>query len=228
MDYFTEVPLLSYGFSILTLGAVTAFYLITGGSRTILVSLILWGLLHGGLAHYGFYATTDTLPPRLALAMAPMLLVAILIGFTGIGKGLREVSNLEWLHYFQGIRIPVEAVFLKGLFAAGCVAEALTFHGNNYDIIPGLLGPVVGFLVFRRKLLPRSVSIIYNLGGIFILGWTFVQAVLSAPSPYQQYGLEQPTVAIFYLPFVWLPALVAPLMIWAHCVVLGKEILSEG
>ena len=98
----------------------------------------------------------------------------------------------------------------------------MTYEGQNYDLLAGITGPLVGLLVFRLGWLSPTYAIVWNVAGIVSLGWTVSRAVLSAPSPYQQYGFEQPTLAIFHFPFIWLPALVAPLMVWAHCLALGR------
>ena len=210
-------------FVLLTLATVLLFYQFTGRRRGVLIGLLVWASLHAGLALAGFYATIDTRPPRLALALAPMLLAAGLLGFTRRGAGLRAAADPERLHYLQGVRVVVEVVFLEGLYRAGTVAEAMTFHGQNWDILPGVLGPLVGYLYYRRHRLPAWVVPAYNALGIVSLLWTFSRATLSAPTTYQTLGLEQPTVAIFGFPYILLPAVVAPLMIWAHCLVLGKR-----
>ena len=186
------------------------------------IGFALWLTVHGALAHGGFYGVTDTLPPRLALVMMPMLVLALAIGFSPLGESLQADLNLEQLHYFHGIRILVEVVFLHGLFTAGLVAEVVTYTGQNIDLLAGITGPLIGLLVFRQGWFSPTYAIVWNFVGIISLGWTISRAVLSAPSPYQQYGFEQPTLAIFYFPFIWLPALVAPLMVWAHCLALGR------
>ena len=215
-------PSLTYGFIALTLLTAWWFYRLTGSRAVVGIGFVFWLAVHGVLAYGGFYGVTDTLPPRLALVMVPMLALALAIGFSPLGKSLRADLDLEQLHYVHGIRILVEVVFLHGLFTAGLAAEVVTYEGQNYDLLAGITGPLVGLLVFRLGWLSPTYAIVWNVAGIVSLGWTVSRAVLSAPSPYQQYGFEQPTLAIFYFPFIWLPALVAPLMVWAHCLALGR------
>ena len=64
--------------------------------------------------------------------------------------------------------------------------------------------------------------------GITALLSTSGVAMFSAPTAYRLFAADQPTVAIFYWPFVWLPALVGPLMLWAHFVVLGRSGQAGG
>ena len=220
------LPILNAGFALLTVVTVYFFYRFTGSRRRVLVGLAAWVVFTGAVAATGFFHDSQAVPPRLALVMLPMLVAGLLLGFTSMGRSLRVGSSLEGLHYFQGIRILVEIIFLHGLYEAGYLARAVTYLGYNFDIIPGVLGLVIGHLVYGRKRLGQEWSVAYQYFGILVLTSTIVLAVLSAPSPYQQLGQAQPTVAIFYLPFVWLPAVVAPLMLWAHFIALG--ILYEG
>lgn len=214
------LPFLNWAFIALTFFTLWAFYRATGKQPWLLLVLSGWLLVVGGISATGFFQNNSPVPPRVAHVILPMLVVGLLLGFTSLGKSLRAGTSLEHLHYFQGIRIVVEVVFLHGLYEAGYLARAVTYLGYNFDVVPGMLGPVVGYLVFRRKLLSVRWAVAYQYFGIAILTSTIVLAVLSAPSPYQQLGWDQPTVAIFYFPFIWLPALVAPLMLWAHFIAL--------
>jgi hypothetical protein len=49
-----------------------------------------------------------------------------------------------------------------------------------------------------------------------------VNAVLSAPSVFQQFAFGQPNTAILYFPFVWLPCCVVPLVLLAHLTSIRK------
>jgi len=221
----SDFPLLYGGFVALTVITLLAFYLLTGRKAVVLVGGAIWLTVAAFLAKAGFFLVTDTVPPRIGLLLVPMLVGGALVGFGGVGKSLRGKAWLEGLHYFHGIRILVEVVFLHGLYEAGFVAQAMTYEGLNYDLVPGILLPVVGLLVFRLGVLTRGWAVVANLFGIAVLAWTVVTAVLSAPSSYQVFSPEQPTVAIFHFPFVWLPALVAPLMFWAHFI--GLKLLMR-
>ncbi|HEX5025988.1 MAG TPA: hypothetical protein VFV68_11990, partial [Agriterribacter sp.] len=43
-----------------------------------------------------------------------------------------------------------------------------------------------------------------------------VNAVLSAPFPFQQFAFDQPDIAVLYFPFNWLPAVVVPIVLLSH------------
>jgi len=46
--------------------------------------------------------------------------------------------------------------------------------------------------------------------------------MLSLPSPIQKFGIEQPNVAVAYAPFIWLPAIVVPIVLFSHLAALWK------
>ena len=216
------LDLLHLGFYVLTLVTLWLFYRLTGRRIWVLVGGIAWLALSGWLAARGFFRETDALPPRLAYLMVPMLLGGLYLGFARGAADFRSRMHLEGLHYLHALRIAVELIFLKGFADRGEVATVLTYEGNNYDVAMGILLPLTGWLVFRLRVLGRGWSAAANVLGIVVLTGTVALAVLSSPSPLQQLEFEQPTVAILKLPLVWLPALVAPLMFWAHFLVLGR------
>ncbi|MEM6396206.1 MAG: hypothetical protein AAF741_07640 [Bacteroidota bacterium] len=218
----TESPLLFYGFIVLTLITLLAAYWLIGRSRLLLVCGVVWLVLQAVLASSGFYAEFDLLPPRLVFPVASVFLVCSAIGFSRAGRQIRDRVSLEKLHYLHAVRILVELVFLHGLFEMGLVAKTITYQGTNFDIYAGLTGPLVGILVFRYKLLPRSVALIWNILACTVLISVFVQATLSAPFPIQRLGFDQSTTAIFYFPFIWLPTFVAPVMILVHFISIRK------
>ena len=213
---------LHLGFYVLTWVTLWLFYRLTGRRTWVLVGGIAWLALSGWLAARGIFRETDALPPRLAFLLLPMLFGGLYLGFAGGAADFRSRIHPEGLHYLHTLRIAVELIFLKGFADRGEVATVLTYEGNNYDVAMGILLPLTGWLVFRLRVLGRGWSAAANVLGIVVLTGTVALAVLSSPSPLQQLEFEQPTVAILELPLVWLPALVAPLMFWAHFLVLGR------
>ena len=206
------------GFIILTIIELVYFYWATGKQQKFLIAAFLWLIITGILAYSGFFEKTDVMPPRFLLLFIPTIIVWVLLGWSKFGSKFRSLVNLERLHYIHIVRIFVEMVFLFGLFKQGLVAKELTFLGNNMDIIPGLTAPIIALLYFRFKIIGKKVLIGWNVVCLFVLLFTISQAILSAPFPFQQLSLEQPTVAILYFPYNWLAAFVAPLVILAHLI----------
>jgi hypothetical protein len=146
---------------VLTTGlAVWLFYRAMHQSARTLYVLLAWLLLQAGLSLQGVYVAPEAMPPRLALALVPTLLVIGVLFLTHRGRvyvdGL-QLDTLTWLHV---VRVPVELV-LFGLFLYQVVPERMTFEGRNWDILSGLSAPLVYYAVFRGK----------QLGRIALLGW---------------------------------------------------------
>ena len=194
--------------------AVWFFTKAAHGSGRVLGLLLAWLLLQGGLALGGFYTVTNTLPPRL-LALAPPLLVVAALWLTAWGRSFRDGLRLETLTLLHLVRIPVELV-LYGLFLHRAVPQLMTFEGRNWDILAGLSAPIVYYLAFRRRVLGPRGLLLWNFACLGLLLNIVVNALLSAPSPFQRFAFAQPNVALLYFPFVWLPACVVPLVLLAH------------
>ena len=41
-------------------------------------------------------------------------------------------------------------------------------------------------------------------------------AILSSPFPFQQFAFERPNIGMMHFPFIWLPAFVAPAVLFSH------------
>jgi hypothetical protein len=50
-----------------------------------------------------------------------------------------------------------------------------------------------------------------------------VRAVLSAPSPIQQFAFDQPNIAILHFPFVFLPGFIVPAVLFCHLAIFAKR-----
>jgi hypothetical protein len=62
----------------------------------------------------------------------------------------------------------------------------------------------------------KSIVLVWNIICIGLLINIVVNGLLSAPSPFQQFGFEQPNVAILHFPFMFLPACIVPIILFSH------------
>jgi hypothetical protein len=125
------------------------------------------------------------------------------------------------LTLLHSIRIGVELV-IYGLFTVKLMPEILTFEGRNFDIIAGLTAPVVYYFGYVRKVIGRTGLLIWNFGCLVLLFNIVIHAALSVPTPFQQFGFEQPNVAILQFPFNWLPSVVVPLVLFSQLIVIRR------
>ena len=193
--------------------------------RILVFLLPLWILLTGYLSTTGFYRVPDAMPPRVvAFGVLPsvLLIVIFFIAFRHFVNRL-PLTTLTLLHV---VRIPVELVLLW-LFQNGQVPIVMTFEGWNFDILSGITAPIVFFLAFRNGSINRPLLIIWNLVALGLLINIVTIAVLSFRSPFQQLAFDQPNVGVTYLPFIWLPALIVPIVLFAHLAALYKLLRSS-
>jgi hypothetical protein len=182
--------------------------------------VLVWLLSNAILACTGFFRNFDTLPPRVfAVGVLPFLVVtfAYLTFFRSFLVDL-PLTVLTFLHI---IRIPVELMLLA-LYQHGQVPIEMTFEGRNFDIISGLTAPIVYFLAFRNGRVNRPLLIVWNLAALSLLVNIVTIAVLAFPTPFQRFGLIQPNVGVTYFPFIWLPAVIVPIVFFCHVVSLWR------
>jgi hypothetical protein len=115
-------------------------------------------------------------------------------------------------------------VVLFWVFLHKGIPEVMTFEGRNLDIISGITAPVIYYLGFvSGRLWPRTI-LSWNLICLALLVNIVTTAILSTPYPFQRFGFDQPNVAIFYFPFVWLPAVIVPIVLLSHLAAIRKLI----
>lgn len=203
------------------LQAVRSSGLDTLPGKIILFLLPLWILFQAVLSIGGFYQTTNSVPPRLFLFGVLPAIVVILSYLFFFRTGFLERMPLQTLTLLHIVRIPVELV-LYWLFLSGQVPRLMTFAGLNFDILSGILAPIVYFAVFRGGAAHSRILIVYNLLGLLLLFNIVSIAVLSLPSPLQQLAFDQPNQAVLYFPYSLLPSLVVPIVLFAHLASLWK------
>ncbi|XWW43854.1 hypothetical protein JYG30_13745 [Fibrella sp. USSR17] len=185
----------------------------------ILLGLIGWLLLQALLPLNGIYAQADTPgPPRLVLfGIIPTLLAIVFLFATVAGKRFIDSLPLKDLTYLNVVRIPVELV-LFWLFIHKAVPELMTFEGRNFDIFSGLSAPFVAYFGFTKGRLNRPLLFVWNIICLGLLLIIVRYALLSAPTPVQQFAFDQPNIAIAYFPFSWLPTFIVPIVLFGHLV----------
>ena len=208
-------------FIITTLLTIFLFYKATNNSKTTLVIIFLWILLQATLSLSGFYTITNTFPPRFALLALPAILFIIGLFVSEKGRVYIDSLDMKTLTLLHVIRIPVE-ICLYWLFLHKAIPQLMTFEGRNFDIIAGLTAPLIFYFGYVKNYISKTILLLWNFICLGLLLNIVVNAILSAPSAFQQFGFEQPNTAIMYFPFVWLPSCVVPLVLFAHLASIRK------
>lgn len=103
----------------------------------------------------------------------------------------------------------------------------MTFEGRNLDILSGLTAPVIAWLAFRGSKINRPLLVAWNLLALGLLLNILINAILALETPFQQFAFDQPNRGVLYFPFIWLPAIIVPIVFVSHAVSL-RELLKRS
>ena len=188
-------------------------------STRILIGLILWLSIQAILTLQNLYSSNiDFFPPTILLfGISPAILT--IIGLFSNQKGRQFIDSLPLINitYLNIVRVPVELV-LYWLFLNKTIPELMTFEGRNFDILAGLSAPVIAYFGLAIGKISRKLILIWNFICLGLLVNIVINAFLSAPSPVQKFGFDQPNIAILHFPFSWLPTFIVPLVLLGHLI----------
>lgn len=154
------------------------------------------------------------------LAFPAVLLALVWCGAAlGVGRVQPDRVGLRGLIGISLARIPVEWM-LHRLYEEGSVPEAMTWSGTNLDILSGL-GAFILFLYTFREKFPYTALRVWNILGLLLLANVVGTAVLSIPTRFQQLNFDHPNLAVTQYPFVLLPAVIVPAVLYSHLRLLG-------
>jgi hypothetical protein len=186
-------------------------------SKKALTGILIWMTLVGIIGYSGFYNVQNKIPPRFIFLVGPGILFVIFYFLSKKGEKASRTYQIKWLTLLHTIRIPVEIV-LYYVFLAGYIPNLMTFEGYNFDILSGLSAPLMYYAVFVKKWIGKKGLLIWNFSCLGLLLNILTIAVLSASTPIQLLAFEQPNVGVAYFPFVWLPAVIVPVVLYSHLV----------
>ncbi len=221
----TYVAITFVATTFLTIGFLLSAVRRTGNEKlpAQLLSFLLafWVFFTAAASIGGFYTVTETIPPRLFLLGVLPSVLTVIAYLAFFRERFLEKFPLRTLTLLHVVRLPVEIV-LFWLFKAALIPQVMTFEGRNFDILAGITAPVVAYLAIRNGTVNRPVLIAWNLISLGLLLNIVVTAFLSFPGPMQQIAFDQPNRAVMYFPFIWLPSIVVPIVLFAHLITLWK------
>ena len=202
-------------FIITTIMAVYLFFRASGNNYKLLMTILAWSAATAITAALGLFADFNSIPPPFLFVMAPPLGTMVLLMITPAGKKFLDSFDLRMLTILQSVRILIE-VGLFLLFIHKAVPELMTFEGRNFDILTGLSAPIIYYAVFVKKTAGHRLLLTWNIIGLCLALFIVGNAMLAAPSPFQQFAFDQPNRAVFFFPYVWLPTIIVPICIIGH------------
>ena len=219
---------INYLFIITCLLTVYLFYQANGKRIKIFIGIAIYACLQSLLAYFGFYQVVDSVPPRVIFVMLPFLAM-LAYGLLPTQISIVIASrNLVCSTYLHSIRILIE-IILYHLFLQKMIPELMTFNGRNFDILAGLTAPIMALLHHKKKI-DNQILLIWNFAALALVLFILINGILSAQIPIQQFAFNQPNRAILYFPFILLPSIIVPIVIYSHLtdiLILLKKIKNE-
>jgi hypothetical protein len=166
---------------------------------TVAFGFLVAMLASAALVWSGLLRRTEGLPGVLVYLVA----VVTVTGSLGLGKvgaaAAGSVAPLFWVA-FHSYRLPLELV-LAQWHRSGFVPEQLTWNGQNWDILTGILAITISAVYFRSTV-PRRVLISFQLFGLLMLGNVIRIVVFSLPTPLQRF--QEAVYLPYYVPTTWI------------------------
>jgi len=215
---------------VFALGVIVTLLLLykaTHYSKPVMIITLLWLVLQGAVSLSGFYTVTSVVPPRFALLLMPPVVFIIALFFIKRGRWAMDSFDVKILTLLHVVRILVELV-LYWLHLHKVIPQVMTFEGRNYDILCGITAPLVWYFGYVKPMFGKKVLLAWNAICLLLLANIVITAVLSAPLPFQRFAFDEPSVALFYFPFVWLPGFIVPTVFFAHLVTIRRLLKAKS
>lgn len=139
----------------------------------------------------------------LPFVFGPILLLWTGLALSPIGRRLATAIPLAALVGFQAFRLPLELV-LHSWARQGTIPLSMTWSGQNWDIVSGILALLCAPLAGRYRIAARLANVI----GLALLINVIRVAILSSPVPFG-WNTQPPLLLAFHLPYM----LIAPVCV---------------
>jgi hypothetical protein len=184
-------------------------------SRWFALGVVVLGAVQWMLAASGVYTNAQAFPPPQLLLLAPVLIVLLGTVLLPQGRAWLRGLSLFALTAVHALRLPVELV-LHDAYEAGLVPQDMTYSGFNFDILSGITAVLLLVWMRSARTPNRTVLVVWNLVCLALLFVVVGTAVLSIPSSIQRLNFEQPNLLVTSTPWVLLPAVLVPTVLFAH------------
>jgi hypothetical protein len=181
----------------------------------------------GALASSGLLAADPLWVPAYPIAT---VFVVLFLGFGRPGAAMAAaVAPVYWV-LFQGFRLPLEIV-LHSWARAGTIPVQMTWSGQNFDIVSGLLALAVGAAWLTR---PKAtwLGVVAHIVGLALLLNVGRIVLLSLPTPLRAFE-GAPLLLPFHVPYTWIVPFAVGAALFGHVVGLrairrAQRVAAEG
>jgi CubicO group peptidase (beta-lactamase class C family) len=162
----------------------------------------------------------DTKPPTMAVLFVALLVVAVGLAASPVGRRLALGLPLWILVGVQAFRLPLE-ILMHQAYEAGLMPVQMSFSGLNFDILTGASALVVAVLVATGRAGLRTVRA-WNVAGSLLLCNIIMIAWLSTPTPLRVFRTPPANTWVAAAPYVWLPTVMVAFAILGHLVIFRR------
>jgi len=174
-----------------------------------------WLALTGAVSASGVLEMPARPPPLMIFFFASQL-AAIVAAFSPLGTRLLQLP-VAALVGFQVFRLPLELV-LHAWVEGGTLPVQMTYEGENFDIVSGLLALPVAWLAARRPN-ARWPVLAFNVVGLALLINVARIAAFSSPVPFRTYLQDPPVLLAFHFPYGWIVPICVGGALFGHVLV---------
>jgi hypothetical protein len=191
----------------------------TGRGRFGILTMVLvfWLVVPAVLASRGALDRYSPLPAPGVVLVALITFGTAILAFSDFGARLAAGIPLAGLIGHQVFRVPLEWV-LHELYAEGVIPVQMTYAGQNFDVVTGVLAAALGLWLWAGH---RAVWLVaaWNITGLALLVSIVTIAILSTPVPFRYFMNDPPNLLPSTFPYVWLPTFLVQAALFGHLLV---------
>jgi hypothetical protein len=151
----------------------------------------------------------------------PILVVTTAAALSPFGGKIAATVPLAALVGFQAFRLPLELV-LHSWASQGTIPVTMTWSGQNWDIVSGIIALIAAPLAGRYPVAARVANIV----GLALLVNVMRVAVLSSPVPFG-WGQQPPLLLAMHLPYAFIGPVCVGGALFGH-LVLTRKLWAAG
>lgn len=210
-----RLDITSISFSLVYVLTLLIFYWVYCKPKKILFFILLWSLFQLMLAKSEFYRidSFQELPKFGVLLLFPTILILFGV-FSKRGKEFYQNKRLSISPLIHTIRIPMEFI-LYSFYLKGLLSKEMTFEGYNFDILAGITALLM-FIFFRDFKKYSKLLLVWNYFGLLLIFTILFMGVTSNEVTYRFFGYSQPNIAVTLMPYILLPSVIVPIVIYNH------------
>lgn len=179
--------------------------------------LVVWLVVPAVLASRGVLDRYSPLPAPGFVLVGLLTLGTVILAFSPFGSRMAAAIPLAGLVGYQVFRVPLEWV-LHQLYAEGVIPVQMTYAGQNFDVVTGVLAAALG-LWLRAGHRAVWLVVAWNILGLALLVNIVTIAILSTPVPFRYFMSDPPNLLPSTFPYVWLPSFLVQAVLFGHLLV---------